>query len=114
MGEDVELLDLIRQGKKVRAIALHRERNGSSLRDARDAVERMQHELGGTLPSPELHGEVDALLHQGRFIEAIRVHRSRNGVDLKDAKDAIEARARELGIEPNLSFFAFLRGLWRR
>ena len=74
----------------------------------------MQRELEGALPSPELHGEVDALLHQGRFVEAIRLYRSRNGVDLKGSKDAIEARARELGLEPNLSFFAFLRGLWRR
>ncbi|MCO5297916.1 MAG: hypothetical protein M9921_13790 [Fimbriimonadaceae bacterium] len=114
MTEDRELLDLVRQGKKVRAVAWHRERFGSSLREAKDAVEQIQHEMEGVLPSPELHGQVDALLHQGKFIEAIKLHRQMTHTDLKDSKEAIEARAKELGLEPNLSFFGFLRGLWRR
>ena len=45
-------------------------------------------------PSPE---RVDELLRAGRKIEAIKMHRLLHGVDLKTAKDAIDARARQLG-----------------
>lgn len=114
MSEDLELLDLVRKGKKVRAVALHRQQHGSSLREAVDAVELLEHEMQGVLPSPELHGQVDSLLHQGKFLEAIKLHREHTRSDLKDSKDAIEARAKELGLKTDLSFFGFLRGLWRR
>lgn len=47
-----------------------------------------------SLPSA---GEVDELLRAGRKIEAIKAYRALHGVDLKEAKDAVDARARELG-----------------
>jgi ribosomal protein L7/L12 len=37
------------------------------------------------------------LLRAGRKIEAIKMYRALHGVDLKAAKDAVEARARDLG-----------------
>lgn len=46
----------------------------------------------------------DGLLRAGRKIEAIKAFRQRTGVDLKAAKDAMDARERQLGIErPGLS-----------
>jgi ribosomal protein L7/L12 len=45
-------------------------------------------------PSPE---GIDELLRAGQKIEAIKAYRTLHGVDLKAAKDAIDARARELG-----------------
>jgi len=42
-------------------------------------------------------GDIDGLLRAGRKIEAIKLYRAEHGVDLKAAKDAVEARARELG-----------------
>jgi hypothetical protein len=45
-------------------------------------------------PSPE---QIDRLLLAGRKIDAIKTYRSLHGVDLKAAKDAIDARARQLG-----------------
>ncbi len=48
----------------------------------------------GRPPSPT---EIDGLLRGGRKIEAIKMYRTLHGVDLKAAKDAVEARARELG-----------------
>jgi ribosomal protein L7/L12 len=45
-------------------------------------------------PSPEL---IDALLRAGHKIDAIKAYRTLHRVDLKAAKDAIDARARELG-----------------
>jgi ribosomal protein L7/L12 len=41
--------------------------------------------------------EIDDLLRTGQKIEAIKRYRAVHGVDLKTAKDAIDARARELG-----------------
>lgn len=55
---------------------------------------RKQIRTGGKPPSTT---EIDGLLRAGRKIEAIKQYRVLHGVDLKAAKDAIEARARELG-----------------
>ena len=50
---------------------------------------------GGDAPaSPE---RIDQLLRAGRKIDAIKAYRTLHRVDLKTAKDAIDARARELG-----------------
>jgi ribosomal protein L7/L12 len=49
-----------------------------------------------TLPPPP-PPEIDSLLRAGQKIEAIKRYRALHGVDLKTAKDAIDARARELG-----------------
>ena len=50
--------------------------------------------FGTAPPSPE---RIDEFLRMGRKIEAIKEYRALHGVDLKSAKDAVEARARELG-----------------
>jgi ribosomal protein L7/L12 len=50
--------------------------------------------LGTTPPSAE---RIDESIRAGRKIEAIKEYRAMHGVDLKSAKDAVEARARELG-----------------
>jgi ribosomal protein L7/L12 len=49
---------------------------------------------GGPPPSS---ATIDALLRGGQKIEAIKQYRTMHGVDLKTAKDAVDARARELG-----------------
>jgi hypothetical protein len=46
---------------------------------------------GGPPPTEE---EIDASLRAGRKLEAIKLYRVLHGVDLKAAKQAIEARAR--------------------
>jgi ribosomal protein L7/L12 len=50
-------------------------------------------EIGERPPSPE---RVDELLRAGRKIDAIKVYRRLHGVDLKAAKDAVDARAGQL------------------
>ena len=45
-------------------------------------------------PTPE---QIDQLVRAGRKIDAIKAYRALHGVDLKAAKDAIDARARQLG-----------------
>jgi ribosomal protein L7/L12 len=49
---------------------------------------------GSIPPSP---GLIDDLLRGGQKIEAIKQYRAMHGVGLKEAKDAVDARARELG-----------------
>ena len=49
---------------------------------------------GDTPPSP---AAIDELLRGGQKIQAIKYYRELHGVDLKTAKDAVDARARVLG-----------------
>ena len=52
---------------------------------------------GGTSGVPPSPAGIDDLVRTGRKIEAIKLYRRLYHADLKSAKDAIDARARELG-----------------
>jgi ribosomal protein L7/L12 len=43
---------------------------------------------------PPIDADIDRLIREGRKIEAIKIYRHLHGGDLKDAKDAVEARER--------------------
>ena len=45
---------------------------------------------------PPTDADIDVLLAAGRKIDAIKAYRAIHVVDLKTAKDAVEARARQL------------------
>jgi ribosomal protein L7/L12 len=45
----------------------------------------------------ETEADIDRLIMKGYKIEAIKVFRALHDVDLKDAKEAVEQRQRELG-----------------
>ena len=82
------------RGNKIEAIRLLREATGLGLKEAKDAVEHI--EAGGApalLPAAHAGGgeSVAQALAQGKKLEAIRLYREQHGVDLKAAKDAIEA-----------------------
>jgi ribosomal protein L7/L12 len=47
--------------------------------------------------APPTLEDIDGLLQAGQKIAAIKAYRQLHGVDLKTAKDAVDARARELG-----------------
>lgn len=51
------------------------------------------------LPSQDRtpYAEIDELIRQGKKIHAIKVYRNHTGCDLREAKDAVEARERHLG-----------------
>lgn len=101
-----EVREQIKRGKKIEAIRIYREITGSSLKDAKDAVQAI--ELGRPVPAPaqavaggvgaaafassaEAMDEIKRLLRSGNKIEAIRVHREAFNTGLKDAKDAVDA-----------------------
>lgn len=93
-----EIADLIRQGRKLEAIKLLRETTGIGLKEAHDEIDRLTAALGSEEPPPPAHrsstglsNEVAALAQQGKKIEAIKLHRERTGLGLKEARDQVEA-----------------------
>jgi ribosomal protein L7/L12 len=86
----------IAAGNKITAIKLYREATGAGLAEAKNAVELIaagKPPPFGAAPSPSADAmqEVSALVTAGKKIEAIRLYRIAAGVDLKDAKDAVDA-----------------------
>jgi ribosomal protein L7/L12 len=47
--------------------------------------------------APPTEADIDLHIRAGRKIEAIKLYRTLHHVDLKTAKDAIDARSRDLG-----------------
>ena len=106
-----DILSMLEQGRKIDAIRMYREQTGAGLREAKDAVEAL--ERGGSLPKgpqaaggsagvrADLKADVWALVQDGQKIQAIKFYRERTGCGLKQAKDAVEAVAREHGVAPN-------------
>jgi len=108
-----ELERRVHSGQKIQAIKLYRELFGVGLKEAKDAVEKL--EAGQPLvmtrvsvspPSVASAASVDQatrlaevvqLLRAGQKIEAIKLYRQISGVGLKEAKEAVEAMEAGLG-----------------
>jgi ribosomal protein L7/L12 len=98
-----EILELVRAERAIEAIKLCRERTGLGLKEAKDLVDAVAAGRDVALPapaSPAPAGDRDLveLLKAGRKIDAIKLHRERTGLGLKEAKDAVEALAAREGI----------------
>jgi len=92
----VEVVDALRRGNKIEAIKLVRDATGLGLKEAKDAVERIESEespavLPERIRSSTMSPEIEAALQQGNKIEAIRLLRAQTGVGLKEAKEAVDA-----------------------
>lgn len=95
-----QLLDDIKaqiaSGNKIAAIKLYRDATGAGLSEAKDAIELIaagkppKTDAAPTL-SDDAMQRVSALVAAGRKIEAIKLYRQAAGVDLKEAKDAVDA-----------------------
>ena len=108
-GTEGDIISMLEQGRKIDAIRMYREQTGAGLREAKDAVEAL--ERGENLPAAarpagsagvraDLKADVWALMQDGQKIQAIKFYRERTGCGLKQAKDAVEAVAREHGVAP--------------
>lgn len=106
---DADILAVAREGNKIQAIKLYRERYNCGLAEAKDAVETML--AGGTpqrpglvvpppaaISSSALDLEVVGLLRQDQKIQAIKLYRERTGLGLKEAKEAVERIGAQHGI----------------
>lgn len=101
-----QIVEHLRQGRKINAIKLYRESTGQGLKESKDAVEQMERDLasGTTVPSPQIlsaspttsgisdsvTARIHDLVRQNRKIEAIKVYREATGVDLRAAKDYVD------------------------
>lgn len=65
--------------------------------DAFDAVPRPG-PIAGPLPAGGTPPQVANAIQRGKLIEAIKIYRQMTGLDLKQAKAAVEAMARDMGI----------------
>ena len=103
-GQD-ELVQLLREGRKIMAVKRYREQTGSGLAEAKEAVDLLEQRLGANdldafpvAPAPPaapnmdtLTAQVVALVRGGNKIEAIKVYRQATNVGLREAKDAVDA-----------------------
>lgn len=100
-----KLRELIRDGRKIDAIARFREATGHGLRESKAIIEALE---AGKLTSPATaaaDGRVDeakivALLRESQFIQAIKAYREATGHGLKKSKEAVETIAARHGIRP--------------
>jgi len=97
--QERQIRELIAREQKITAIKLYREATGSSLKDAKDAVDAM--EMGAVIdfPAPAQVGDLDPflenqikrLLAERKKIEAVKAYREAYNCGLKEAKDAVDA-----------------------
>jgi ribosomal protein L7/L12 len=108
----------IAAGNKITAIKLYRDATGAGLAESKEAVELI--EAGKPPPSgaaatlsADAMQQVSALVAAGKKIEAIKVYRTAAGVDLKGAKDAVDALEAKLSPAAVMTRDAAVRRMWR-
>jgi ribosomal protein L7/L12 len=89
-------------GNKIEAIKHYREATGTGLAEAKDAVERigagkapLADPADARLPAAEA-SRIRAMIMRGETMAAIKLYRKAAGVDLKAAKEAVDALAAQL------------------
>lgn len=92
-----EIIDLLKQGRKLEAVKLFRELAGVDLKQALEEIEYiaagLENEPGQepmTPAPPEIPEEVRKLALEGKKIEAIKILRHKTGLGLKEAKDQVD------------------------
>ena len=99
-----EVLALVREGRKIQAIKLYRERTGVGLREAKGAVEALQ--SGQPLPAPQapsgdlVQDTIECLRRDGK-IQAIKLWRERTGQGLRESKESVEEIVRSHNVQVN-------------
>ncbi len=96
-----ELQQLLREGRKIEAIKLYRDRTGASLLDAKRAVEAMQEGGGraaGGVVDATMLAELLPSLRMGDRREAVRLYQKRAGVSKREAKWVVAQLIRQHGL----------------
>jgi len=89
------------QGNKIEAVKVYKGHTGSSLKDAKDAVEALQRSdslARSAETDADWEAEVLRLLRQGEKIKAVKLYRNRTGSTLFDSKQTVEEIAERHGI----------------
>lgn len=111
-----DVMSFIRAGQMIKAIKTYREDTGASLSEAKAAVERMDQQMRLEVPhvlakqTPLVapakpldlgawREEVRRLILEGKKIPAIKLYREQTGVELREAKRAVEQMEEELHMD---------------
>lgn len=110
--QDVDIRALVQAGEKIQAIKLYRERYGVGLNEAKDVIDALadgqpvvfpssvSRSGGATGPPVSLNSgenpEIDNLITGGQKVQAIKLVREQTQLGLKESKDLIDQREREL------------------
>ena len=86
------------KAEKLEAVKLYKEQADVSLLEAKNAVEAIQRTASPPEPASDMEAELLRLLEAGKKIEACKLYRNRMGVQLIEAKQAVEALAARHGI----------------
>jgi ribosomal protein L7/L12 len=93
-----QVRSLLEQGKKLEAVKLYKEQTGASLLEAKNAVEDLQSATAPPESASDLEAEILHLLEAGKKVEACKLYKDRMGVQLMEAKQAVESLAARHGI----------------
>jgi ribosomal protein L7/L12 len=91
----------VRAGRKIEAIKLLRQATGLGLAEAKQFVERLEHDPQavpagmGELSDDDVQ-HIQAAIFAGDKFGAIKLHRIASGIGLKESKDFVEALEAEL------------------
>ena len=98
--EDLEqqVRSLLGQGQKLEAVKLYKNQTDVTLLEAKNAVESIQRATSPPEPASDMDVELLRLLEAGKKLEAVKIYKQRTGVQLIEAKQAVEALARRHGI----------------
>jgi ribosomal protein L7/L12 len=102
LSAEVQINSFLQQGQKIEAIKVYREHTGVGLKEAKDAIEKMQAPGQKDPPVPVLDTNVEleilSLLEQGQKIQALKLYREKTGYSLYTAKRVVGRMATEHGI----------------
>lgn len=99
---DQDVRSLLEQGRKLEAAKLYMSQTGCTLKEAKDAVEALQHGASTSEPiepDADLEANVLRLLEDGEKINAVKLYRDRTGAALADSKRAVEVIGARHGVK---------------
>jgi len=87
---------LVAAGEKIEAIKVYRQEYGTSLTEAKDAIDAIARGEASPARASATDGDsdVEALVAQGKWIDALKLYRQKHDVGLAEAKAAVEAMPR--------------------
>ena len=95
-----QLKRLLSDNQRIQAVAAYRRRTGADLTAAVEAIDAMERDeqFNVTPANADLEWEVIGYLERGEKIGAIKLYRDKTNLGLKEAKDAVEAIERRMGL----------------
>ncbi len=88
-----EVMQYLRDGQKLQAVKAYKEETGCDLKDAKDiidAIDLNEKSVPAAEKLEDFDEEIINLVKSGNKLQAVKLYKEKNLVNLKDAKDAID------------------------